>query len=413
MVRKLLRPHGFAWIALSAGVSGLSTYVLLVEIAAGLGAFRFDGFSLYWAVLVVLSVGAFLPLEQIVARNSASGVPFHQIRGWAIRWGAISAALACLALLGVSAVADQEGQISLVLVVVFAVNLFAVAIQAVVRGVAAGRHQLDTYACVIVCDALMRTILCAALAVRHVSRIEAYASALALGSGVSVVLGLLLLRRRPRNDQARPGAVTSAGLSREARSLVPAMLAMQLLLNSPIFVAFFFDERGVNAGRVLAIASLVRTAVFVAQAAQAAYVGRIAALVHDRSAQAARAMSLVLGLALALASATVVVGSSLGPWLVQLLYGEEFSVSRSLCFFVSAGTAVFLVAIVANDLAVARGMHRHAGAYWSLGALAAVASASVLPDGNPRTFLPIMVGSGLALVLTALGSRQVDRARSE
>lgn len=411
-MKRFVRSDSLLWIALSAATSGLSTYALLVFVAHGLGPKRFDGFSLYWAVLIAVSVGGFLPVEQIVARHSARGVSFRSVVAWASRWGALTVGVASVGLLGVVEV-SRPGQVSAPLVLIFAVNLGAVALQSVVRGVAAGRHRLDVYACVVITDSLLRMVLSGALASRPSGGVEVVALAIAAGCWASVILGFALLRGGPPALGRGVGRERPARLSGEALSLVPAMLSMQVLLNSPIFVASIHHDRGVNAGRVLAITSLVRTAVFVAQAAQAVYVARIARLVHDHSPEVRKATAAVMGLALALASATVVGTVIAGPWLVRLLYGESFVVGRLLCLFVSLGVAVFLVAIVANDLAVARGMHRHSGLYWALGALAGLVSAVLLPDGNGRIFGPIIVGSTLALVLTVAGSRDVDRGRLE
>ncbi len=103
-----------------------------------------------------------------------------------------------------------------------------------------------------------------------------------------------------------------------------------------------------------------------------------------------------------LAVVTVAAASTLGPWLVRLLYGGAFAVGHAECFVVSIGIGLFLVATVVNDLTVARGMHRNSGWYWAGGAAVALIAVGVLPSGDPRTFGPIIAGSVAALLLTLL-----------
>jgi hypothetical protein len=406
-VKQLTRPSGLLWLASSAAVSGLSTYAFLAVVATGLGPQHFDDFSLYWALLIAISVGGFLPLEQILARRGASGEPFRVVPPWPIRRPRVTALVAGLLLLGVLAL-RENGRVSIVLLLCFALNLAAGALQSVLRGAAAGRNRLDFYAYIVCTEALLRFVLCVVIGESTGGGLKVFACALAVSCWASVVLGVVLLRH-PTGVSRPVRAVTgSVGLSAEALRLVPAMLSMQVLLNSPIFVAYAFHDRGANAGRVLAIASLVRTSVFVAQAAQAAYVARIAGLVHDHSPQVRQAVSLVLVLALALASATVVTTTIWGSWLVELLYGRSFAVSRPVCLLVSAGIGVFLVAVVANDLAVACGRHRHSASNWAMGAGVGAVSALLLPPGNIRTFGVIILGSAVALLLTGLRLEHLD-----
>lgn len=406
MSNRLGDAGGLRWIVASATVSGLSTYVLLVLAAQGLGAERFDTFSGYWAALIAVSVGAFLPVEQIVARRSASGFPVALIARWMLPWGAVTVALSCLAYVGLSR-ADSQADVSAVLVCVFALNVGAVGVQAVLRGLAAGRHRLDVYAVVIIVDAVLRTALTGVLASGGPTAVVNVALAIAVGCCAGVLVGgVLLLRTREVPTLGR--TATTVSLSREGLMLVPATLSMQVLVNSPIYVATLSRSPGLSAGLVLAISSLVRSSVFVAQAAQAAYVARIATLVHQGSPLVRRTSMAVLGAAVLVAIGTVVGTVAAGPWLVEVLYGDDFAVTRRVCLLVSAGIAVFLVAIVANDLAVARGMHRRAGHYWVIALLVATASAALMPEGNARTFGPIIVGSSLALLLTLLASRSID-----
>lgn len=410
MVRivKVPSPAGVAWVAASAVVTGVSAYLLLIVTAQGLGPGEFDAFSVYWAVLMVSAVGGFLPLEQIVARRTAAGTPTRTVRDAALRWGFVTCLLGSLALAAAGVLADRAWPISPTLLVVFALNLAAVSAQSVVRGLAAGTQRLDAYAATTTSDAVLRTSGCVLLAVIGVDSVVAYASAIAAGCAISVATGGVLLGRGTVVRESEPVEPGGSGRSftREALSLVPAMLSMQLLLNSPILVAFIYVGQGTSAGSILAIASLVRTSVFIMQAGQAAYVARIARLAR-RSVERARAVTAIVAtLTVFLAACTVLGAVLVGPWLVSLLYGDGFIVTRSLCLVVSVGIAAFLLAIVANDLSVAWGRHTRSGAWWVLAVLVAAACVPVLPAGDSRSVLPVLIGSVVALVLILIGARR-------
>ena len=231
---RLPRADSALWIALSAAVSGLSTYALLAATAAGVGPRGFDSFSPYWAALLVVAIGGFLPIEQILARHTAAGAGARGVRGWALGVGTATALLGTAGFVLVAwRSADQS--VSAPLVAAFVGNLAGVAVQVAGRGVAAGRHRLDAYAAIIVTDAGLRTTACIVLAISGVTEVAAYAGAIAAGAVVSAVLGVVLLARG--EAEASLGAVPPRLLTTEALTLVPAMLCMQVLLNSPILLA--------------------------------------------------------------------------------------------------------------------------------------------------------------------------------
>ncbi len=375
-------------------------------VALGLDTSAFDDFSLYWSVLLVVVIGAYLPLEQIVARRSAGGSSAQGLSRWSIRWGGGAAAAGTLAFValvpGLSESGSAWGEL---LVLVLAANLVATTFQSVLRGLAAGRGRLDHYALITTADGGLRTVSCGVLAVAGAEEVVLYAGAIALGCWGSVLLGWLALRRTASEvDQAAPSATT---LSLEALSLTPAVLAMQLLLNSPVPLASHAGP-GASAGAVLAISSLVRTSVFAMQAGQAAYVARIASSVADDDYGRAREVTfVVIGFTGVLAGATAAGAGLLGPWLVGLLFGEDLVAGRWLCLAIGLGVSLYLLAIVANDLSVAWGVHRDAGWYWAAGALAAAGSLPLLPDEEFGVAVPLVIGSAVALTLTVLRPRAV------
>jgi O-antigen/teichoic acid export membrane protein len=382
----------------SALVSGVSTYVLLIAAAAGLGAGAFDVFSLYWAVLVTVTVGGYLPVEQIIARHAASRSRAVGLVRWAAGWGIASSAAGAGALALVVLVLDRE-EVPGGFVAVLGVNLVGMAAQSTVRGLAAGTGRLDVYAAIVTADALLRTVAVAVAASCDIRSVGVYAGAIAGACLLSVIAGGVGLRRQIGARDSSAAAPDHRLLTAEALSLVPAMLSMQVIVNSAVIIAFLVPQ-GAGAGAVLALSSLARTSVFVVQGAQAAYVGRIAALVFARSDRARPVTRGVLLAVVLLAALTVGGTFLLGPELVTLLYGPDFVVSRVEALAVGAGIALFVVAIAANDLRVAWGRHQLSGAVWFASAAVALLAA-MLPWDSPSTtiFLPTIVASTMALLL--------------
>jgi hypothetical protein len=376
-------------------VTGGSTYALLVLIASGVGSPGFDRFSLYWALLVVISVGGYLPVEQIVARLTAAGSPPAGLARWALRWGGATAVLGSGAVVALGLLV--EGRLTSVLVLALAGNLLAMTGQALVRGLAAGRRRLDHYCAIVCSDAVVRTVAAGLGVALGVSSVAAYAWWIAVACLVSVGVGAGLLRGAAASWASSP---SGSSASREAVSLAPAMLSMQLVLNGPVLVAALVSGAVASAGAVLALSSLVRTSVFLVQGAQAAYVARIAQLVHQASDRA-RSETVVVAVGAALLALATALGAwALGPALVRLLYGAGFVIDRGSCLAVGVGVGVLAAAIVLNDLRVAWGLHARSGVVWVVSAIAATLVAATPLEPETRVFLPTIVGATLALLLS-------------
>lgn len=401
------------WILGGAVVSGGSTYALLVVVGRALDPAAYGRFSLFWSGIVITSLGAFLPVEQVLARRTVQAAPgAHGRRGLlgaGVRLSAAAGALALLVFAVTWALQDSSSTRTVLVVAAFAVACVGFAWQFPARGVLAGRHQLLGYALVVAVDAVVRLVVAAALWAAGVRAAEAYVVAVAGSALLCGIVGTFLARRAaaapdPRSPaaggDADPLVLTAAprSLAPDVAGLVAAMLCMQLLLNSPVVVAGTAGSAAaqVAAGHMLALLTLVRVPVFLAQSAQGGYVARAADHAHHgRRTELHRLVAGIGGAVLAIGVVMVLGVAALGPRVVGWVFGPDYVVDRGVATLAAAGIAVYLVASVANDLAVALGSRRSTAAW--VGAAAVGALALALPAGlETRALLPLLCGSAVA-----------------
>ncbi|WP_454049445.1 hypothetical protein [Cellulomonas sp. Marseille-Q8402] len=394
------------WILGGAVVSGASTYALLVVVGRALDPAAYGRFSLFWSGIVITSLGAFLPVEQVLARRTVQSAPGPDGRspllGRGIRLSAVVGVLAVLVFAAVWAVQDHDAARALLVVAAFAVACVGFALQFPARGVLAGRHELLGYAVVVGVDAVVRLAAAGALWAAGVRAAEAYVVVVASSAFLCGVVGTVLARRR----SAVPGTAGAAGaptllhraLAADVAGLVAAMLCMQLLLNSPVVVAGTAGDAAaqVAAGHMLALLTLVRVPVFLAQSAQGGYVARAAAHAHHGRTTELRRLVAGIGAAVAVIGVVMVAAvAAIGPQVVRWVFGPEYVVGRGVATIAAVGVAAYLVASVANDLAVALGSRRSSAA-WVVAAAAGALTLLVPAELGTRALLPLLAGSAVA-----------------
>lgn len=394
------------WVAAGAAASGIATYGLLVVTGRALGPHRYGDFSFLWAVVVVVSMGVFLPIEQAVARRASRGGEHPGGYATTLAGGIRSATGPAAVAGGVVAVlwiiVRGWSSTELVYLAIVLAVLASSVLQFPARGVLAARSDYRAYGSVVVVDSGVRLLVALALWAVGIQQATAYAAAVGLSALACGLVAVILATGgaplpRPR-AAAGIGAARCGGGSSELRRLVVAATCMQLLLNSGVLVATVAPGRETQlAGHLVAVLTLSRLPVFVAQSLQASYLSRAARHAHRGEVRALR--RLLGGLAVAVAAvggATVAAAATIGPALIAIVYGKEYAVGRSMTVLVALGAALFLAAVVANDVAVALGAHRFVQAAWLCAAAAAVVTATIVPGLLLRSALPLVVGAAAA-----------------
>jgi O-antigen/teichoic acid export membrane protein len=391
-------------------VAGVSTYLLQVLVARALGPQGFTDFAAFWAFVLIVSYGAFLPLEQDVARRTAAADGRSSAHVWRAGCivGAIIAALAAAggALAWGLGLFGSRDPLTVVAVVVVCA---AGGAQFVARGVLAGAGRMHGYAAAVLVDALARVVVIAVMATwtdltAGIAALVVAASAVAAAS-----VALLCVRRPTETALPAPGRIGPGDLLGSVTTLVVAAGALQLLLNAGPLVAKADSGPGevVLAGALVAAMTLARIPVFVVQSVQPLYLPRVArtAATDDprRLRSEVRALLVTVGV---LAVITVLAAGWLGPGLLVALFGDDFDLGRGEAILVALGFALFVVALVCGDLTVAVGHPMSVARAWVAGLVVGGASLLVLDDLALRTTLPLALGS-----LAATGALVLARQR--
>lgn len=396
------------WVMAATAISGLSTYVLVVVVARAVGTHRYSEFSLFWTWVVVASLGAFLPLEQLVARRVAgSATAAAALLRPALKLSAWIASGVVLVLAAVWLVAGGSTLTGVCLVICIA----GYAVQFVSRGVLAGTRDLRGYAIVVSIDAGVRAVGAVILWAGSVTAVAPYVGVVTLSGTACAMAGALLIRHpgrsaaSPADAEVSQDAAATAGpaLAAEAIRLTLAASCMQLLLNSAVIVAGTSHGESVAAGRLLAVAVLARVPVFAFQLFQATYVARVAAEAKAGHLAAVGRFVAKLGVVVAAcAGLATAVAWLLGPVVVPLIFGASYTVSPGVAALVTAGVGIYLLAAVSNDIAVALGAHRAVAVAWPLGVLAAGAAFALLTGSlEERASWPLIIGGLVAVTLLA------------
>ena len=388
-----------AIIAAAALLSGLGSYVLLIVVAKNTSTADYADFAVFWSLTVVVGLGVFYPLEQETARETA-GRPIVRTGGFARI--VMAASVGCALLLGVLSLVfltpsgvDYLG--SPLLVVALAISFAGYAVQFPVRGFLSGSGRTSSYSVVVALEGLLRVVLPVALVMVGLTGSFWFACVIGLAAGLSVIPGLL---GRDRTWLGRDRPAFGLFLSRFGR-LIVAALSIQILLNSGVLVAKALSGPGdeVLAAQILTCISIARIPIFGYQVLQILYIPRLSAQWKDRRFKDARATVLfAVGAATGIGIVIVIGMLTLGPWVTALLFGPALVLSEGGILLVSVGVAVFLIALVASDGALATGRHSLVLRAWLSALVPAALSLLAFEDSLTRSTVPLIVGSSIALI---------------
>lgn len=369
-------------------VAGLAAYGFLVISARALGPERYASLSALWALIFLIAPGVFVPVEQELTRalsarfaGGLGGAPVVRRAGASSFVLASAAVLACV----VAAMPILNGlfdhQVFLLVGLIF--GLVSYSAQHLVRGILAARSRFVPYGLILAGDGVLRLLGCGALALAAVDEAGPYG--LVVGAAPLVAIGLGLRRRwAPLGPgPSAPWREYSTALG----FLLASSVLAQLLANAgPILVKLLAtDVDEAAAGRFLATLVIARIPLFLFQAVQAPLLPMLSRVVATR-----RHADFLFGLR-RITTAVVVIGAfattagvAIGPWLVERLFGSEFALGRLDFGYLAGGSAAFMLAI-------------------------AFAQALIALSGHARVSLGWLIGVGVFLIVTALGTDSLVR----
>lgn len=364
--------------ALSVGVglllAGVCGYAFLAIAGHALSAVRYSAFAGFWALLFVVAPGIFLPLEQELGRAIAArrvrgdgGGPV--VRRCALLGGGFVAILVAGSGIAFGAIDSHLLGSDSVLMVALMVGLVAYCSEHIARGTLSGNGRFRAYGLLLGAEGIYRVGLCAALAAAHVTTPGPYGLALVAGSFAAVLTALV----RERGLAAAGSHSSNAEVTTALGSLLVASVATQFMFNGGTVVVQLLaspsDQRAAGNflnGRVLAFVPL-----FLFQAVTAALLPRLSAL-HSRDARAEfrRTVVRLLMFVAALGAVAIAGAFVLGPTVLRLVFGPNFSLSSRDLGLLAAACTVLMAAQALSQGLIARSNYRGVVAGWLAGVAA-------------------------------------------
>jgi O-antigen/teichoic acid export membrane protein len=383
-------------------LAGILAYVFQVAGGRALGSAAFAPIANLWTLQYVIMAILLFAIEQYEVRAvAAAGGDVRALHGaWPLLWAiVIVVAVGATGLLFVFADKLLQGEADLALVGgawVITAGAFGM-----VRGIYGGRAEYRMSGIATAADWVGR-ILFALLVLVAFASTRNLAWTLAAGA-VPFLIWWWLRGRSQRAahttaapEAARPGSYL-AGLSFANGSLQLLLgigpLVVVALGESPSAVsAFFVTTALTRAPFLIGIGFVPRVLTPLTRMAEAGDYAHVRGLAW-----------LVVGGTLALAAITGAAAFVLGPWVVGLLYGDEFVVSALATAAAASAVIVALGALGLNQVVLAEGRPLALVPAWTIGLVAAVAAVVLMPlDPLPRVAVAMLVGQVVAVVALAV-----------
>ena len=400
-------------VALCTIVAGLLVNAYLAVVARNLTPAEYSYFGAYWSLSLVLGFGAFLPIEQELARRLQTPADrLGTVRGASVVAAGVALVELALVMLAApllwAAIGGRAGTLA-----ALAALCLVSAVQFVVRGSLIGSNQLERHGALLVGDAAVRVALAALVAATVTADSAGYAWTLVAAIAAVHVPALVGLVRRHERDLNRTGGVPPAAVARAVGPLLLGSLCAQLLLNGiPVLAAAVATPaEQAAAGRFLAAFALVRIPLFVAVPLQTSVLPAFTRLVaSDRSALLLRQLRRLVLALIAAGAVGAAVAYVAGPWLVGVVFGPRYLLPGGDLALLTLGVAAHLGLLVATQGLVASGLRDDVARSWMSGLAVTGLVFTAVPDLLLRAELAFLLGSTAGW---AVAARQLVRRREE
>lgn len=386
---------------LSVGIAttGLFTFAYFAVAANVLDEDHYGAISLLWTVLFVVMSVIYRPVEQLLSRSIATrrarGLDAGSLRTPLTIQAGFAGLFLAAALAFKGPLTDLfDGADALYWTLVVAAMAYAASYFA--RGYLAGHQQFALYGALVFFEAVSRVAFPVAVALG----IASGQTAVALGIAAAPLASLLVIpwafSRRVREPETAEGAEQAALKAGAgfAGSVALIQLAEQTLVNA----AALLVDTAVVAGIVFSAFLITRAPLQLFQVVQTSLLPHLAGLdaTADRT-QFDRAIRVTV-LAIAGFAGAIALGLALvGPWVMDVLFGELHDYGRGGLVLVAVGMGLHLTAGTLNQAALARDRAHQAAAAWILSAAVFVAwmLAGVVEDELLRAEAGYPLATGL------------------
>ena len=437
--------RGAAVLSVGIGVTGLVTYAYFSLASHALSDDDYGGITLLWsAVFVVVSV-MYRPVEQLLSRTiaerDAHGQEGHEhLRVAATIQLGLGALFAVVALALRSVLEDDlfNGSSTLYWVMIAAVLFYAASYFA--RGYLAGHRRFELYGALVFLEAVSRVLFAVAVTVGVASGQSVVALGIVAAPLFSLAVVPWALRRRLRGDAAaavsaaepgsagpgspaadaepgsagEPGSAPAGDATPEqaeftlahgagfAAAVLTIMLAEQTFLNAGPLLVKATDGTAL-AGFAFNVLLIARAPLQLFQSVQTSILPHLTRLsATGETDPFRRSIVVTLRAIAAFAGLVALVMLAIGPWVMELFFGESDEYDRGGLVLVSVGMGLYLAAATLNQAALARGRTRQAAACWVASAVAFVVLLLIPGFDSPVLQLELAYVVGAMLLCSAL-----------
>ncbi|HEY5696730.1 MAG TPA: lipopolysaccharide biosynthesis protein [Acidimicrobiales bacterium] len=396
-------PDGTLTVGGGLVVNGIMSYVFLGIAARTLGVDAFGPLSVLWALIYLVGPGFFLPLEQEVSRSLANrwarGVGVGPLVKQAGLLGtALIGALVLTTLIAAPLLLDHLFDDQALILIGFVLAILGYSAVHLARGTLAGLGRFRGYALFFVYENSLRVAAAIVLALLGVETAGPYAVAVGLAPGVAIALALL-----GEHDLASDGPPAPWGeLGAALGSLLAASVLTAFLLYAGVLaVELLADEsESDKAGVFLAGLAVSRVPVFLFQAVQAALLPKLSALAgagrfHEFRDRLRRLLSAVGVIGVA----GVAGAALLGPFLIDILFGDDFALTRLDLGLLALSSAAFMLAVALGQALIALEGQSRVAFGWLIGVLAFLGITAMGDDLFLRVEAGLAAGSAVAAVV--------------
>ena len=396
-------PDGTLTVGGGLVVNGIMSYVFLGIAARTLGVDAFGPLSVLWALIYLVGPGFFLPLEQEVSRSLANrwarGVGVGPLVKQAGLLGtALIGALVLVTLVAAPLLLDHLFDDQVLILIGFVLAILGYSAVHLARGTLAGLGRFRGYALFFVYENSLRVAAAILLALLGVDTAGPYAVAVGLAPGVAIGLALL-----GEHDLASDGPPAPWGeLGAALGSLLAASVLTAFLLYAGVLaVELLADEsESDKAGVFLAGLAVSRVPVFLFQAVQAALLPKLSALAGAGRFHEFRDRLRRLLAAVGVIGVAGVAGAALlGPLLIDILFGDDFVLTRLDLGLLALSSAAFMLAVALGQALIALEGQSRVAFGWLIGVLAFLGITAMGDDLFLRVEAGLAAGSAVAAVV--------------
>lgn len=374
---------------------------MLLLAAPALGPADYSTFAIFWSVLY-FTTGTLFGVQQEITRSVRAAATSSQPEG--VRVVVVGAIVAIAIFAIVLGTSFSWGPLlfaeeSLAMTFCILVGTIFYSVFAIVEGALSGRGQWAAYSWLMVADAVVRLALVVVVIV-----VSATLAGLAVATVAAMAVGVLALsgRRFRQAFIAFGDSPLRPAMARIGSSVVATASTAALVTGFAAMIKFAVPEAPAKElGVIILVVTLTRAPILMPINA---YLGLAVSSFYDNRSQGIKVIVkpglLIVGVGAVLSAAAAI----LGPWLITLLFGPEFS-APGLVIGLATGAATLIgVLSLTGAAALAFNRHREYVLGWIIAAGAAVLLLTIPIGLTERVLIALLVSPvvGIGFHLAAL-----------